>query len=329
MGFMPSRGRSMPADPLPSAPAPARDATGIAPAATHPAYEAIVAQLRQLGYVADAEIAATLFLAECLDKPILIEGEAGVGKTEIARVLARLKDAELIRLQCYEGLDANAALYEWNYQKQIVSIRLAELQGRRDVSIDDLYGRDYLLQRPVLKALTTPKRSVLLLNEIDRADEEFEALLLETLAEFQITIPEFGTVTATHRPFIVLTSNRTRELTDALRRRCLYLWIPYPSFQKELEVLRIRVPEVGEALATQIASFAQALRLEKLNKVPGLAEAIDWARALQSTGVTVLSRDDVHATIGVLLKDHQDISTFRRELIEPLMDKTGHGRTAR
>ena len=297
--------------------------------AVHPAYQQIVEALRRQDYVADTDIAATVFLAEQLAKPILIEGEAGVGKTEIARVLARLKDTELIRLQCYEGLDANAALYEWNYQKQIIAIRLHEAKGGGDLSLENLYSRDYLLHRPVLKALMAGKQAVLLLDEIDRADEEFEALLLETLAEFQMSIPELGTIKAVHPPLIILTSNRTRELTDALRRRCLYLWIAYPSFQKELEVIRLKVPAVSEALAMQVTSFVQALRREKLNKVPGLAEAIDWAWALQSTGVRVLARVDVESTIGVLLKDHDDIRTFKKDLVKSLMDKVGHGHAVR
>jgi MoxR-like ATPase len=289
------------------------------------AYNDLVASLRRHGYVADTDIAASLFLAEYLNKPILIEGEAGVGKTEIARVLSMLKDTELIRLQCYEGLDSNAALYEWNYQKQIISIRLNEMKQTGALSVEDLYSEPYLLARPILKALQAEKRVVLLLDEIDRADEEFEALLLETLAEFQMTIPELGTVKAKHAPYIILTSNRTRPLTDALRRRCLYLWINYPSFQKEFEVLRIKVPEVGEALATRITSFVQALRHEKLHKVPGLSEAIDWAKALHGAGVKLLDREGIDQTIGVLLKDHDDIRTFKRDLATPLLEKIGDG----
>jgi MoxR-like ATPase len=291
----------------------------------HAIYDDIIAALRRCDYVADADIAASLFLAEQLNKPILIEGEAGVGKTEIARVLAKLKDTELIRLQCYEGLDFNAALYEWNYQKQIVSIRLHELKSNADLSIGDLYSEEYLLHRPILKALMAPKRVVLLLDEIDRSDEEFEALLLETLAENQLTIPEFGTIKARHPPYVVLTSNRTRELTDALRRRCLYLWINYPTFQKELEVIQIKVPEIGAALATQATAFVQALRREKLNKVPGLAEAIDWAKALKSTGVSVVEKAALETTIGCLLKDRQDINAFKETMVEPLLEKLGDG----
>jgi MoxR-like ATPase len=293
-----------------------------------PRYAEIIESLRQMDYIADTEIATSLFLAEQLGKPLLIEGEAGVGKTEIARVLARLKNTELIRLQCYEGLDFNAALYEWNYQRQIVSIRLNEHTQERKLGIDDLYSREYLLHRPILKALLANRRTVLLLDEIDRADEEFEALLLETLAEYQLSIPELGTIRATHPPYVILTSNRTRELTDALRRRCLYLWIPYPSFQKELEVIRLKVPELGEALAQRATAFVQALRREKLKKAPGLAEAIDWARALQSTGVRVLERADVEQTAGVLLKDHEDIQALRGGLIESLFGKAHRGESA-
>lgn len=288
-------------------------------------YEQIVESLRQMGYVADAEIATSLYLAEHLAKPILIEGEAGVGKTEIARVLARLKNTELIRLQCYEGLDFNAALYEWNYQKQIVSIRLNEHTEDRKLGIKDLYSHEYLLQRPILKALLAERRTVLLLDEIDRADEEFEALLLETLAEYQLSIPELGTIRAAHPPYVILTSNRTRELTDALRRRCLYLWIPYPSFQKELEVIQLKVPQLGSELAQQVTGFVQALRREKLRKAPGLAETIDWARALQGTGVRVLARADVEQTAGVLLKDHEDIKTLRGTLVGALLERIRSG----
>lgn len=284
-------------------------------------YEEIVASLRRCDYVADTDIATSLFLAEHLNRPILIEGEAGVGKTEIARVLAKLKNTELIRLQCYEGLDFNAALYEWNYQKQIMSIRLNELRGNKDLSISDLYSQEYLLHRPILKALLAKQRTVLLLDEIDRADEEFEALLLETLAEYQLTIPEYGTIRAEHAPYVILTSNRTRELTDALRRRCLYLWIPYPSFQKELEVIQLKVPAIGEAFAIEVTTFVQALRREKLNKAPGLSEAIDWARALQVTGVRVLERAGVENTVGVLLKDREDVKKFRDTMLGTLLEK--------
>lgn len=288
-------------------------------------YQATLTALRSQNYVADEDIAAALFLSERLNKPLLIEGEAGVGKTEIARALARLKDTELIRLQCYEGLDSNAALYEWNYQKQILSIRLNEAQHRAQTSLQDIYGLDYLLQRPLLKALLSKKRTVLLLDEVDRADEEFEALLLEMLSDYQLTIPELGTLRAEHPPYVILTSNRTRDLTDALRRRCLYLWIGYPSFQKELQVIRLKVPELSEALATQAVTFVQALRREPLSKVPGLAETIDWARALETTGVQILDKASADVTVGCLLKDQQDIKTFRETIAETLLQNVNHG----
>lgn len=284
-------------------------------------YNQMIADLRRNDYVADMEIATALYLAEQLEKPILIEGEAGVGKTEIARVLAKLRETELIRLQCYEGLDFNSALYEWNYQKQILSVRLHELRNKTEVAIADFYSDEYLSYRPISKALMAEQRVVLLLDEIDRADEEFEALLLETLAEYQLTIPELGQITAKFIPSIILTSNRTRELSDALRRRCLYLWVDYPSYEKELEVIRLKVPTVDLALAAQAASFVQALRLQQLNKVPGLSEAIDWTKALQSTGIKALDQSAVENTIGCLLKDRLDIVKFKKEMLKPLLEK--------
>ncbi len=280
-----------------------------------------IAALRKNGYVADAELATALYLAEELGKPILIEGEAGVGKTEIAHVLAKLKNTELIRLQCYEGLDFNSALYEWNYQKQILSVRLHELKNNLDVGIADFYSEEYLSYRPISKALMADQRVVLLLDEIDRADEEFEALLLETLAEYQLTIPELGSVKAKHIPYIILTSNRTRELSDALRRRCLYLWIDYPSYAKELEVIQLKVPNVNPELAAQATQFVQALREQDLNKVPGLSEAVDWTTALQATGATVVDRKAVENTLGCLLKDRRDIKKLKEETLDPLLER--------
>jgi MoxR-like ATPase len=285
--------------------------------------EDIVAALRGLNYIADEDIAYALFLADRLNKPLLIEGEAGVGKTEIARVLTKLKNTQLIRLQCYEGLDFSSALYEWNYQKQIVSLRLHELKDNNDVSLQDLYSEEYLLQRPILRALMAPQRVVLLLDEVDRADEEFEALLLETLAEYQLTIPEIGTLKALHVPYVILTSNRTRELTDALRRRCLYLWIGYPSFEKELSVIQMNVPQMSPALAVKVTSFVQALRREKLNKVPGLSEVVDWAKALQAGGVLHFDEESTKFSVGCLLKDHDDIRVFKSTLAPSLMEKIG------
>ncbi len=277
------------------------------------------------GYVADSEIATALYLAEALSKPILIEGEAGVGKTELAQVLATLRNTELIRLQCYEGLDYNAALYEWNYQKQILSLRLHELRHDTDVALADLYTEAYLSYRPISRALMADRRVVLLIDEIDRADEEFEALLLETLAEFQLTIPELGSIRAKFKPYIILTSNRTRELSDALRRRCLYLWVDYPPYEKELEVLRLKIPGMDMELASRAVAFVQALRRESLNKRPGLAEAIDWTRALLVLGATTLDRVVVERTLGCLLKDRQDIIKCRQDLLGPLLDKIAHG----
>jgi len=277
------------------------------------------------GYVADSEIATALCLAEALSKPILIEGEAGVGKTELAHVLAILRNTELIRLQCYEGLDYNAALYEWNYQKQILSLRLHELRHDTDVALADLYTEAYLSYRPISRALMADRRVVLLIDEIDRADEEFEALLLETLAEFQLTIPELGSIRAKFKPYIILTSNRTRELSDALRRRCLYLWVDYPPYEKELEVLRLKTPGMDMELASRAVAFVQALRRESLNKRPGLAEAIDWTRALLVLGATTLDRVVVERTLGCLLKDRQDIIKCRQDLLGPLLDKIAHG----
>ena len=277
------------------------------------------------GYVADSEMATALFLAEALDKPILIEGEAGVGKTEVAHVLATMRNTELIRLQCYEGLDYNAALYEWNYQKQILSLRLSELRHDTDVVLADLYTESYLSYRPISRALMADRRVVLLIDEIDRADAEFEALLLETLAEYQLSIPELGSMRAKFKPYIILTSNRTRELSDALRRRCLYLWVDYPPYEKELEVLRLKVPGMDMDLASRAVAFVQALRCEALNKRPGLAEAIDWTRALLTLGATSLDRVVVERTLGCLLKDRQDIIKCRQDLLGPLLDKIARG----
>ncbi len=287
--------------------------------------EQIVSDLHRHGYVADTEIAAALYLSEQLSKPILIEGEAGVGKTEIAHVLARLHNTEIIRLQCYEGLDYNSALYEWNYQKQILSLRLHELRRETQVGFADFYREEFLSYRPISKALMSERRVVLLLDEIDRADEEFEALLLETLAEYRLSIPELGALSAKSVPFIILTANRTRELTDALRRRCLYLWMDYPSYEKELEVIRLKVPEIDLELAIQAATFVQALREHQLNKKPGLSEAVDWSRALQTLRISTLDQAALERTIGCLLKDRQDIQRFKTDLLTPLLDRVRDG----
>ncbi len=265
--------------------------------------------LEAQAYVADPAVATAVHLAIALEKPLLVEGPAGVGKTEIAKVLARALDTELIRLQCYEGLDAATALYEWNYPRQMLRIRMEEHSGRtleeRETSI---FSEAYLLRRPLLRAITHPDRApVLLVDEVDRADEEFEAFLLEVLSDFQVTIPEIGTIRATHRPRVILTSNRTRELSDALRRRCLFLWIDYPSYEKELRVVRSRVDGVGERLAGEVTRFLQSLRRMELAKVPGVAETLDWARALVALDATALDAELVRETLGCVLKDEADL----------------------
>jgi MoxR-like ATPase len=265
-------------------------------------------------YVADASLATAVFLALKLGRPLLLEGEAGVGKTEIAKVLAETLGRRLIRLQCYEGLDAAAALYEWNYPRQMLEIRLAELGGEagsegRTRLAHDIFDPRFLLKRPLLLALEPDPAGppVLLIDEIDRTDEPFEAFLLEILGDFQVTIPEIGTVRAPSPPIVVLTSNRTREIHDALKRRCLYHWIGYPDAARELEILRLRAPETSEALAGQIVAFVQRLRTADLFKLPGVAETIDWARALLALDQVTLEAGTVNATLGVLLKYQDDI----------------------
>ncbi len=265
-------------------------------------------------YVADASLATAVFLALKLGRPLLLEGEAGVGKTEVAKVLAETLGRRLIRLQCYEGLDAAAALYEWNYPRQMLEIRLAELGGEagaegRERLAHDIFDERFLLKRPLLLALEPdPAGSpVLLVDEIDRTDEPFEAFLLEILSDFQVTIPEMGTMRAPSPPIVVLTSNRTREIHDALKRRCLYHWISYPNAARELEILRLRAPELAEALAEQIVRFVQKLRTADLFKLPGVAETIDWARALLALDRVSLDPETVNATLGVLLKYQDDI----------------------
>ena len=261
------------------------------------------------GYIADPAIVTALFLAQEMRRPLLIEGDAGVGKTEIAKVLARLLSTELIRLQCYEGLDVSTALYEWNYQRQMLRLRMAEDEGKTASEIEDLiFGRQYLLERPLLRAITRIEGPpVLLIDEIDRADDGFEAFLLEVLSDFQVTIPELGTVRAEHIPYVILTSNRTREIGDALRRRCLYLYIEHPTLEKEVRILRSRVPGAGVRLAEEIGRFMQALRRRRLSKAPGVAETIDWAQALCHLHSEHLDRETVMETLGCILKDQHDL----------------------
>ena len=270
---------------------------------------ALQAAMERDGYVADPAIATAAYLAREMRKPLLVEGEAGVGKTELAKVLARVLGTELIRLQCYEGLDTNTALYEWNYQRQLLRLRIAERETHDPDALEELiFSRAYLLERPLLRAITRPDRPpVLLIDEIDRADDGFEAFLLEVLSDFQITVPELGTIRATHAPHVVLTSNRTREIGDALRRRCLYLYVEHPGFEKELAILRAKVPGLDEHLARAITRFVQALRKRDLRKLPGVAESIDWAQALARLGRHRLEPELVRVTLGCLLKDEHDI----------------------
>jgi MoxR-like ATPase len=267
-------------------------------------------------YVTDPAIATSVHLAMTLRKPLLIEGHAGVGKTEVAKVMARVLDTTLIRLQCYEGLDAAQALYEWNYPKQILHIKLEEssvhsLQEKEAA----IFSEPFLIRRPLLQAISANGQpSVLLIDEIDRADEEFEAFLLEVLSEYQVTIPEIGPITATHPPHVILTSNRNRELSDALRRRCLYLWIDFPDFDKEVRIVTRKVPGVNERLAKEITRFMETLRTIRLSKVPGVAETLDWAQALASLHATHLDRELVEETLGCVLKDADDIRRVKRDL---------------
>jgi MoxR-like ATPase len=266
-------------------------------------------------YITDPAISTAVHLATTLRKPLLVEGHAGVGKTEIAKVLARVRGTNLIRLQCYEGLDASTALYEWNYPKQILRIRLEE-QDDRPVSAKeaDIFSEAFLLKRPLLQAITQTQAPVLLIDEIDRADLEFESFLLEVLSDFQVTVPEIGTISAAHRPDVVLTSNRSRDLSDALRRRCLYLWIDYPSFEKEVRILRTKVPGINERLAGQIARVMQNLRRRQLQKVPGVAESLDWGAALVALHADHLDAELVRETLGCVLKEVDDVKRIEADL---------------
>ncbi|HZF13018.1 MAG TPA: MoxR family ATPase [Thermoanaerobaculia bacterium] len=285
--------------------------------------------MERLGYIADPAIATALFLAREMRRPLLIEGDAGVGKTEIAKVLARLESTELIRLQCYEGLDVSTSLYEWNYQRQMLRLRLAENEGPTRKTADEIedliFGRAYLLERPLLRAITRREGPpVLLIDEIDRADDGFEAFLLELLSDFQVTIPELGTIRAEHVPYVVLTSNRSREIGDALRRRCLYLYIEHPTLEKEVRILHARVPGASAHLAQEIGRFMQALRRRHLAKMPGVAETIDWAQALLHLHREHLDKETVAETLGCIVKDQNDIRELGGgELEAVLAEATG------
>ncbi len=278
--------------------------------------EGIIDQFRDRDYVCDRSLATAVFLGLRLGRPLLLEGEAGVGKTELAKVLAASLGATLIRLQCYEGLDVNAAVYEWNYPRQMLEIRLLEARGEAErATAHDIFGADFLIRRPLLQALeaTDGVAPVLLIDEIDRADEEFEAYLLEILSDFQVTVPEIGTIKAEVPPRVILTSNRTREVHDALKRRCLYHWIDYPTAQKEYEIVLAKVPEAPERLAREVVAFVHRLREADLTKVPGIAETLDWAAALLSLGARELAPELVDETLGVVLKYEEDIRQVRGE----------------
>ena len=292
--------------------------------------------LRQQGYVADRTMAVPIFLALRLERPLFLEGEAGVGKTEIARALAAGLDTELIRLQCYEGLDINHAVYEWNYARQLLEIRLMEAGGDvdRQTAAADLFREHFLIKRPLLQAIdgSRGKSPVLLIDELDRADEEFEGFLLELLADFQITIPELGTYRAVHRPIVVITSNRTREVHDALKRRCLYFWIDYPDFQKELQIVTTKIPEAPRGLADQVTGFIQELRQTELYKVPGVSETLDWTTALMALNQTELDPQVIDDTLGIMLKYQDDIELVQGEPVRAMLDRSrnrGAGRGRR
>ena len=277
--------------------------------------EGCLSLLRRGDYVGDRSLATTLFLALKMGRPLFLEGEVGVGKTEIAKVLAQVLDRSMVRLQCYEGLDVASAVYEWNYQRQMIEIRLAEAQGvtNRDGLGHDIFSERFLIKRPLLRALESDKRGpqVLLIDELDRSDEPFEAYLLELLGDFQVTIPELGTVRANEPPIVIITSNRTREIHDALKRRCFYFWLDYPEAAREREILAIKAPGVGERLSAQVVAFVHELREADLFKRPGIAESIDWAKSLHTLDQVELDQENVGSTLGILLKYQDDITRIR------------------
>lgn len=275
------------------------------------------------GYISESSIAMSIHLSMVLKKPLLIEGPAGVGKTEIAKVMSKALQTDLIRLQCYEGLDANHAIYEWNYQRQLLYLKMTE-QSQLSLKEKEatIFGNDFLLERPLLKSIMANDSQVLLIDEIDRADQEFESFFLELLSDWQITIPEIGTIAAKSIPHVIITGNRTRELSEALRRRCLYLWIDYPTFDKELDIVLSKVPDINKDLATEICRFMEEVRKMRLEKLPGIAETLDWAIVLSSMHIDHLNKEVVESTLGVVLKDWQDIREAQLSLSE-LFDKVG------
>jgi MoxR-like ATPase len=287
--------------------------------------DATLGLLAKAGYVADRSLATVLYLSLRMGRPLFLEGEAGTGKTEIAKVLAESLGRKLIRLQCYEGLDVSAAVYEWNYGAQMIAIRLAEAEGEgdRERIEHDVFSEKFLIKRPLLQALEPDPDGapVLLIDEIDRTDEAFEAFLLEVLADFQITVPELGTIKAPHPPIVVITSNRTREVHDALKRRCLYHWVGYPNAERELKILRAKVPGIAKKLSEQVVAFVQALRKEDLFKVPGVAETLDWAGALSELDVVALDPATVSDTLGALLKYQDDIARIDDSKVKALLDE--------
>jgi MoxR-like ATPase len=273
------------------------------------------AAMRRRRYLADRGLSTAIYLAVSLDRPLLLEGEAGVGKTEVAKVLAEVLGRELIRLQCYEGIDASQALYEWNYSRQLIAVRALQ-DVTAETRVEDLFGPEYLVERPLLAAIRAGSGAVLLVDELDRADDEFEAFLLEILSEFAVTIPEIGRVVAEEPPVVIVTSNRTRELHDALKRRCLYHWIDHPSLEREVEIVRARAPEVSEVLARDVAGAVARLRSMDVAKRPGVAETIDWANAVAFLGVDRLDEETAGATLGAVLKDHEDLELAGSRLSE-------------
>ena len=282
----------------------------------HPEIEQLQRRLERQGYIAERPVATAIQLAAVLGRPLLVEGPTGVGKTAIAGAMSSVLGTNLIRLQCYEGIDTSSALYEWNYQKQLLDIRLAEASGSGRA---DIFSVEYLLKRPLLEAITASKAPVLLIDEVDRSDEEFEAFLLELLSDWQVSVPELGTLTARQVPYTVLTSNRTRDLADALRRRCLYLWIDYPSFDKELDIVRARVPGAGEAISARIVAFVQMLRRLPLEKAPGVSETLDWVATLLYLDRNRLGPEVIESTLGVLLKHVEDQRRVRSRFLQALM----------